>query len=531
MASPAWAHFAWLVISPNGKQVEIYFSESATENDPDLLDYVAQSKLWRVAGDQTTPLEVKQTDEAVSSALDGAESAKSLIVLRHGLGVVERGGATFLLNYYAKTGPGIESGVWENVASQKVVDLDIVPKQVGQKVQLNVVWKGKPRQGAEVVVSGPGIDDSTQTSDGSGVVTFTPGDSGLYSIRARHIEKQSGEVDGKKYDSVRHYATLALPIGDATSAAAPKPKAQQNATKQYPDMPLALASFGAAIVGDDIYAYGGHSGEAHSYSTKEQSNQLLRLDIADPKEWTTIAQGPRLQGLALVAVDDQLYRIGGFAAKNEDGEAHDLWSQSGVAIFDLAANKWRDAPALPEPRSSLDAAVLDGKIYVAGGWQLRGGDESLWHKTAWRLDSAAKSPKWEALPAPPFQRRAVALAAYGSDLYVLGGMQQEGGPTTRVDIFDTEHGKWRRGPDLPGKPLEGFGCAGFAGAGRLYVSTMSGKLLRLSTDGESWETTKQLETARFFHRMLPYKDTVLFMLGGANMSIGKFQHVDAVPLK
>lgn len=310
----------------------------------------------------------------------------------------------------------------------------------------------------------------------------------------------------------------------------PQGKTEEPAVKKspYPPLPEMVTSFGGAILGDALYIYGGHTGDAHSYSHEEQANVLRRLNLANPQAWEELARGPHLQGLALVAHDGKLYRVGGFTAKNAQGQEQDLWSQDSVAAFDPADGKWRDLPPLPEPRSSHDAAVLGDKLYVAGGWQLRGEKDSKWHKTAWVMDLAADRPEWRALPEPGFQRRALALAAHQGRLYVIGGMQREGGPTTRVDIFDPQTGRWSRGPSLPGEPLEGFGCSAFATAGKLYVSTIGGALLRLSDDGAKWRKVRELDTARFFHRMLPLAEGKLLIVGGANMSIGKFDQLETV---
>src|SRR5690606_6861170 len=124
---------------------------------------------------------------------------------------------------------------------------------------------------------------------------------------------------------------------------------------------------------------------------KEQSKELTRLDLKQGK-WETLAEGPPLQGLAMVAHDGKLYRVGGFTAKNDEGEDHDLWSQDSFASFDLQEGKWQDLPSLPEPRSSHDAAVVGDTLYVAGGWSMQGGDEAHWHTTAWKLDLTQDSP-------------------------------------------------------------------------------------------------------------------------------------------
>jgi len=94
---------------------------------------------------------------------------------------------------------------------------------------------------------------------------------------------------------------------------------------------------------------------------------LIRFDFEKSKAWETIAEGPRVQGNALVAFEYNVILVGGFTAENAKGEKSRLVSQSGVQQFDLQNGTWSALPSLPEPRSSMDAAVLDGYVYAVGG--------------------------------------------------------------------------------------------------------------------------------------------------------------------
>jgi N-acetylneuraminic acid mutarotase len=324
---------------------------------------------------------------------------------------------------------------------------------------------------------------------------------------------------------------LVLALGVLLGEAQGAESTRKDAAVQYPPLPKAVTSFGAAIVGDALYVYGGHTGRAHSYYQEAQEHTLRRLDLSDPQGWEALAEGPRLQSVALLAHDGKLYRIGGFTAKNSEGEARDFWSQDDVARYDPATDQWQAMPPLPEPRSSFDAAVLGDKIYVVGGWRLRGDEERHWHKTAWGLDLSADSPTWKALPEAPFQRRAVSVAAHDGKIFVIGGMQKEGGTSNRVDIYDPAGGKWSRGPSLPEEGMKGFGSSAFAVGGRLHVSTISGNLLRLARDGQSWEIASRIEPARFFHRMLPLSEHQLLLIGGANMEVGKFADIEIIEVE
>lgn len=517
----ARAHFIWLLpeATDAGTQVQVYFAEDANPDDPALLRFVEALDVFCVqAGEEPVALEVQRTDDSVSAVVPAGTDNNCVLIATHDLGVMTRGDAVFRLKYYAKTATGSS---WTEIDCRSYLQLDVVPTIVGGQVRVQACFDGQPVDGAQVVASGPGMDDFEGTTNSDGVVEFTPASPGTYSIRVRHSRQESGELDGQSYSEVRHYCTATLTTSESDS-----PMATSLASLENP-----VTSFGAAILDGNVYIFGGHTGGAHSYSMEEQDHFVRRLDL-DAGTWEVLADGPPLQGLALVGHGDRLYRIGGFTAMNAVGEEHNLQSQDGVAAFDLTTNEWSDLPALPEPRSSFDAAVLDDTIYVIGGWSMGDAEENEWLTTAWAMDLSVDTPAWESVPAPPFQRRALAVAAHEGKIYAIGGMQSDGGPTRQVDVLDPVSGEWTVGPELIGdEGMTGFGASAFATGGRLYVTTYSGTLQRLAEDGSSWEVIAQTPTARFFHRMLPVDDEHLLMVGGANMGQGKFSEVEVLSVQ
>lgn len=304
-----------------------------------------------------------------------------------------------------------------------------------------------------------------------------------------------------------------------------------SASVQYAEIPQGVTSFGAAIVGDTLYTYGGHRGGEHDYSAAEQSDQFRRLRLVAGGKWEDLPHGPKLQGLALVAHDGKLYRIGGFTARNSADEEQDLHSSVEVGVFDPQTNKWSAAPPLPDGRSSHDAAVLGDKIYVVGGWRLAGKDtEPKWHDTAYAMDLAEESPRWKELPKPPFQRRALSVAAANGKVYAIGGMQPSRKISMEVDAFDEKRGEWTKAPALPGEGMDGFGTSAFAAGSTVYVSNVSAKVYGLDDASGQWKPAGELLEKRLFHRMVTTGDGQLLIVGGAEWLKGKASGVYTIPI-
>jgi N-acetylneuraminic acid mutarotase len=290
----------------------------------------------------------------------------------------------------------------------------------------------------------------------------------------------------------------------------------------FPPLPRGVTSFGGAVVGDSLCIYGGNYGSAHEYAKEGQSGDLWRLDLARPEKWERLPGGPKLQGLAMVAHQGRLYRVGGFSAENNEGEEELLRSQADFARYSFDSQAWEPLPALPEPRSSHDAALVGDSLYVVGGWNLQGrGADAKWHDTALAVDLSSDALAWKPIAPPPFKRRALALAAWGDKLCAIGGMQEQGGPTTAVAVYDPQQDAWSEGPRLPGGGIEGFGASAFGCDGAVYITTLSGAIQRLPRGADRWQYLGQLEHPRFFHRLLPWGEERLVVVGGGNMTTGK----------
>ncbi len=121
------------------------------------------------------------------------------------------------------------------------------------------------------------------------------------------------------------------------------------------------------------------------------------------------------------------------------------------------------------------------------------------------------------MPTPTFTRRALALAATQNQIFALGGMNEKGGPTTEVTLYDIGTHEWKPAPPLQGKPMNGFGVAAWNQGDSIIATTSEGDIQELKSQAKNWEIVGKVHSPRFFHRLLPYSEGKLVALGGVNM--------------
>lgn len=131
-----------------------------------------------------------------------------------------------------------------------------------------------------------------------------------------------------------------------------------------------------------------------------------------------------------------------------------------VYELDPKAGVWRQRAAMPTARSAGGAAIIDAKIYVAGGRPPRGNDFAVY-------DPAAD--RWTVLPDLPTQRNHLAVAAINGKVLVAGGRFGGGfnsEKTAALEIYDPATNRWTPGRLMPSRR---GGVAGVAANGCLYV--------------------------------------------------------------
>ncbi|MCL6504630.1 MAG: DUF4198 domain-containing protein [Pirellulales bacterium] len=203
----AYAHFIWIVPEDQqGTSAKVVFSEDLQVDENVPIENIGGTRLrYRDAAGNAAALQLTLGEHAYLVDLPGEGTGVCGGVCQYG--VIQRGqGRPFLLMYYPKfvRGPLRAAEAWEELP------LEILPQGDGR---FQVLFSGKPVPEAEVVAVTPAGEQAEPMQTGAdGTFRLKLSMPGLYGLRARHVEAKSGEIDGRAYEEVRHYATLVFRV-------------------------------------------------------------------------------------------------------------------------------------------------------------------------------------------------------------------------------------------------------------------------------------------------------------------------------
>lgn len=157
--------------------------------------------------------------------------------------------------------------------------------------------------------------------------------------------------------------------------------------------------------------------------------------------------GHRQRGAAGVAIhQDKLYLVCGIVNGHTSGWVP--WLDE----YDPATNSWKELPDAPRARDHFQAAVIDGKLYAAGG--RHSGKGSGFEATLGQVDVYDfASGKWSTLPSPqgdiPTQRAGCTALVSGKDLIIIGGESGSQVPAhSEAEVLNTTTNTWSALPEL-----------------------------------------------------------------------------------
>jgi len=204
----AQAHFTFVVPDAGGSSAKVIFSDDLNPDPNVSVEKIANTKLTlRDAAGKESPLETKKGDGCYLVNLPGG--GPRVVYGTTEFGVSQKGtDKPYLLVYYPKA---LVGSVPEKLAATGA-KLEVVPAGGSGQVQFRVVSEGKAAADVEVTVLLPASGKKAVKADKDGLTPAFDG-SGRYGVFARLTEAKTGEHAGKKYEEVRHYATLVAEVG------------------------------------------------------------------------------------------------------------------------------------------------------------------------------------------------------------------------------------------------------------------------------------------------------------------------------
>jgi hypothetical protein len=220
LASTAKAHHIWILPDSNGKPARAIFSDTLKPDAPRLLDNIGQTRLWlRDAESAESVGSWKREEDCFSIPLPprahaiGGECIYGTEIHDHRL---RQDVQPYLLVYYPKAllGGAEAAKPWPKLT------LEIVPVVSDRSVRLQVLFKGQPAAGAEMIGFSPDGLRVSRSSDKQGWSEVPLTAAGLYGFRTRVMEDKVGKHEGRTYWEIRHYASLVLKLEPRTEPSA-----------------------------------------------------------------------------------------------------------------------------------------------------------------------------------------------------------------------------------------------------------------------------------------------------------------------
>ncbi|GLU56641.1 Kelch repeat-containing protein [Dyadobacter frigoris] len=173
--------------------------------------------------------------------------------------------------------------------------------------------------------------------------------------------------------------------------------------------------------------------------------EIKSVDEYDPKKntWVSLSQTPiEMSHFQAISFHGEVYVVGAFTG----GYPHETPIPN-IYIFNPVKNQWRKGPEIPENRrrGAAGAFVLNDKIYVICGIQ-----DGHWDgQVAWFDEFDPATNTWKQLAEAPRKRDHIQVAVVDNKLYVAGGRlstarinQVLNTTIAEVDVYDFKTSKW-----------------------------------------------------------------------------------------
>ena len=262
---------------------------------------------------------------------------------------------------------------------------------------------------------------------------------------------------------------------------------------QKVDMPTSRRT-STCVVNGKIYAIGGAKIHKRRIGPGVGRDiiELPTVEMYDPATdtWTQKADMLTPRSTSTCVVDGKIYAIGGTAFNNVKKKKP--WRLDTVEVYDPATDTWAKAKKMNHVRSGAAISVVDRKIYVMGG---TGWPQIPFHPGPFLSSMEVYNPKtnqWREIGEMPAAKSSHTASVINGKIYVIGGFFRGNGLDIKdfktIEIYRPETDRWTQKPDMP------VGKSGHAAEvinGKIYIFTGA------DTDDAPFATVEVYDTREF----------------------------------
>ena len=129
---------------------------------------------------------------------------------------------------------------------------------------------------------------------------------------------------------------------------------------------------------------------------------------------------------AISVVNGEIYAIGGLGSPPDQDESYLYLSN--VEVFNPKTNQWQERTEMSAPKALHTASVIDGKIYVIGGYFSKDGE---FKKLSTIEIYDPTTDHWTQKSDLPIGKWGHKTEVIDGQIYIFGG-----GPATSVQVYD-----------------------------------------------------------------------------------------------
>ena len=239
-------------------------------------------------------------------------------------------------------------------------------------------------------------------------------------------------------------------FGDLSASTVEMYDPKTDTWEQKANMPTARSGVSVSVVDGKIYAIGGSQMKTiqtpRGFSS--ESEELATVEMYDPgtDTWTQKADMPTPRKTITCVVAGKIYAVGGWLNTNEQPQLET------VVVYDPATDTWTKAQSMNCARCSAAISVVNGEIYVIGGL---GGFQIEEQLDLYLSNVEVFNPKtnqWRERTEMPAPKALHTANVIDGKIYVMGGYfkeDREFKKLSTIEIYDPTTDRWIQKPDMP----------------------------------------------------------------------------------